>query len=149
MDKTYVIDLLSLKEGKVAEFDYHIGREFFEEKENSDILGADVDVSLDVEKRHNAYKLEFTMEGMLEVPCDRCLEPVKVPIDATYDLIVRHGEDFDDSADDLLVIPENETHLDVSGMIYDTLLLEIPLRCVHAEGECNPEMTEKIRQSES
>lgn len=144
MDKKFEIDLLGLKEGKACEFDYKIGRSFFEERENTDILDCDVDVNLAVEKRREGYMLEFDLVGSLEVPCDRCLEPVKVPIDTTYDVMVRHGEDYDDSSDDVLVIPESWNRLDVAPMIYDTLLLEIPLRCVHPDGECNPEITDKI-----
>lgn len=144
MDNAYELDLLSLKEGKSYEFDYHIGPDFFASRDNNEILGADVDVNLAVEKRHDSYMLEFDFVGTLEVPCDRCLDPVAVPVDTTYDLIVRHGEEFDDSDDNLLVIPENQTTLDLSGMIYDTLMLEIPLRHVHPDGECNAEMQRKL-----
>ena len=144
MENAFDIDLVSLKEGKTYEYDFKVGKEFFEQKENSDILGADVDVHLDLEKRHDAYMLEFDLVGNLIVPCDRCLDPVTVPVDTTYDLMVRHGEDYDDSRDDLLVIPQSQTSLDVSGLVYDTLLLEIPLRCVHEEGACNPEMINRL-----
>ena len=144
MAASFCIDLLELKEGKPLEFDWRIGKEFFEEKDNSEILASDVKVSLLVEKRHAGYMLEFDFVGSLEVACDRCLDPVKIPIDTTYDLMVRHGEEYDDSHDDLLVIPDRQTSLDVSGLIYDTLLLEIPLQRVHAEGGCNPEMLERL-----
>ena len=146
MANVYEIDLASLKEGKEYDYDFHIGGDFFESRENSQITGADVDVHLNIEKRHDAYMLEFDFAGDLEAPCDRCLDPVTVPIDTTYDILVRHGEEFDDSRDDLLIIPDNRNELDVSGIIYDTLLLEIPIRCVHAEGGCNAEMESRLRE---
>lgn len=140
-DRTYDVDLAGLKEGAVEEFDFRIGKEFFEKMENDTILGSDVDVHLDVEKRHGSYSLKFDTEGTLEVPCDRCLEAVTIPADAEYDLVVKYGEEFDDSTDNVLVLPYSQTSLDVAPIIYDTLMLTIPLRCVHEEGECNPEMT--------
>ena len=143
-DKTFEIDLVQLKEGKIYEHDYHIGRSFFEDTENHDVSDSDVDVHLQIEKRHDAYVLEFDFAGTLYVPCDRCLEAVSVPVDEIYDLMVRHGEEYDDSHDDLLIIPENQTRLDVAPMIYDTLLLAIPLRCVHPDGECNSEMQQAL-----
>ena len=144
MEKPFEIDLMSMKEGTPYGFDFHIGREFFEERDYAELLGADVSVHLNVERRHGGYMFEFDLEGALELPCDRCLEPVSVPVDAAYDVMVRHGEEFDDSRDDLVVIPENQTKLDVAPMIYDTILLEIPIRVVHEEGGCNPDMLERM-----
>ena len=143
-DKKYEIDLVSLKEGHPVEYAYKIGKEFFESKGYADILAADVDVVLSVEKRHGGYMFEFDLDGTLTVACDRCLEPVTLPVATSYDIMVRHGEDYDDSRDDVLVIPESWTRLDVSGIIYDTLLLELPVRAVHPDGEYNPEMLERM-----
>ena len=144
MQGTFDIELSQLKDGKAYEYDWKIGKDFFESRENTDILESDVDVHLNLEKRHEGYLLEFDFVGSIESPCDRCLEAVRIPVDTTYDIMVRHGEEYDDSRDDVLVIPEGWTKLDVAPLIYDTLLLEIPLRCVHAEGECNAEMTERL-----
>lgn len=142
-DNTYEIDLASLKEGS-SEFDFRISKEFFEKMENSDILDADVDVHLDINKRHGGYELKFATEGTLTVPCDRCLDPLQIPADADYDLVIRYGEEYDDSKDNLLVLPYSRTRFDVAPVIYDTLMLTIPLRCVHPDGECNPEMTARL-----
>ena len=128
------------------EADYRIDKSFFEMKENDDILGASVDVHLDIEKRRDSYTLIFDCVGDLEVACDRCLDPVSEPIDTEYRVVVRYGEEYDDSRDNLLVIPESWHRLDVSGIIYDTLLLSLPLRCVHPEGECNSEMSQVLRE---
>ena len=148
MNKEFDIDLLSIKEGKSFEKEYRITRDFFENRENTDILDADVDVVLHVEKRHGCYMLEFDLVGNLAVACDRCLDPVNIPIDTTYDIMVRHGEEYDDSRDDVLIIPENRTTLDVAPLIYDTLLLEIPLRHVHPDGECNADMLKELEASQ-
>ncbi len=85
----------------------------------------------------------------MEVPCDRCLDPVSHEVDTDYDVVVRYGEEYDDSGDNLLILPYSANRLNVAGIIYDTLLLTIPLRCVHAEGECNPEMAEALREHNS
>lgn len=143
-DRTYEIDLGALHEGR-NEFDYRITKEFFEHKENDDILGADIDVTLDIDKRHGSYRMEFGFEGELQVACDRCLEAVTVPVDTDYETVVRHGEEYAET-DDVITIPQSRNRYDVSGLIYDTLLLAVPLRCVHAEGECNAEMQAMLRQ---
>lgn len=129
--------------------DYHIGKDFFELMENEEILGADVDVRMDIDKRHDCYECRFNFVGTLDVPCDRCLDPVSLRVDTDYDVVVRYGEEFDDSGDNVLILPYSASRLNVAGMIYDTLLLAIPLRCVHPEGECNATMAEVFREHKS
>jgi len=146
--KEYDVNLVSLTEGHHVE-EFHIDKKFFESMENGDILRANVDVRMDVEKRHGNYECRFHFEGTLEVPCDRCLDPVIHTVDTDYDVVVRYGEEYDDSGDNVLTLPYSATRLNVAGMIYDTLLLAIPLRCVHPEGECNAAMAEVLREHRS
>lgn len=146
--KEFEVDLASMTDGHY-EYDFKIDKSFFEAMDNEEILGADVDALLDIDKRHGSYELRLHCDGELEVPCDRCLDPVKHPVDADYDVTVRYGEDYDDSRDGVLILPESENRLNVSGMIYDTLLLTIPLRCVHAPGECNADMARALREHQS
>ena len=136
---------MSLREGQSNEYSYHIGNEFFADRGADIVIDADVAVHLDITARRGMYLLQFDFVGRLDVPCDRCLQPVAVDVDTEYDLTVRHGEELDDSSDEVLVIPESWSRLDVAPMIYDTLLLSIPLRCVHAEGGCDSEMAAALR----
>lgn len=148
-EDTYLINLVSLKEG-ITEFGYKIGNGFFSPEETERVLGADVDVRLDINKRHESYRLEFTFDGKLDAMCDRCLDAVRLDIAAEWSLTVRHGDDYDTaetgSGEEMMVIPEDCTSIDVAPMIRDTLLLSIPLRCVHADGECNKDMSAKLRE---
>lgn len=143
---TYEIELPALKEGS-NEFDFKVGKELFELMDNNDILSADVDVRLEIRRRGDMYDCHFEMDGELIVPCDRCLDPMPVEVGADYDIVVRYGEEFDDSSDELLILPYNRTTLDVAPMIYDTLMLSIPLRCVHEDGGCNPEISRYLSDS--
>ncbi|MBD5194937.1 MAG: DUF177 domain-containing protein [Bacteroides sp.] len=143
----YTIDLLQLQENRDYEYDFRIGKDFFASRENSDVLDCDVDVHLVVRRHHESYELEFACDGELSAPCDRCLDPVSIPVGVDYDVKLKYGEEYDDtSSDDLIIIPYGMTGFDVSPLIYDTLLLTIPLRCVHPEGECNIEMSEVLRR---
>ena len=44
------------------------------------------------------------------------------------------------------MIPYSNTSLNVSYMLYDTLLLTVPLRHVHPQGKCNRQMLEALRK---
>ena len=141
----YKVELANKPDGHYEQ-DFHIGKDFFENMENNDILSADIDVHMDMEKKIDAYECTFHCKGMLQVPCDRCLDPLDHEVDATYRVVVKYGEDYDDGADNLLVIPYSNSYLNVAYILYDTILLTIPLRHVHPLGKCNRAMAEALRK---
>jgi len=136
----YKLMLKSLPEGKHT-FEYHLDKQFFTNMENADVRDADVKVTLDVDYRGDAYALAFRLTGTLTVPCDRCLDDLLLDIDTEYGLTVKYGEEYDDDSDTLLIIPESDNYLNVAYMIYDTAVLAIPPRHVHAQGKCNRAMS--------
>ncbi len=140
----YKVQLAGLQEGRFEQ-EMKVDTTFFKNMENTDVISADVRVLLTIDHKHDAYKLSLKCEGQLQVPCDRCLDPVEIPVDTTFDVTVKYGPTYSDEADDVLVIPYEDTSLNVAYMIYDTLMLTIPLRHVHAPGKCNRAMTAMLR----
>lgn len=141
----YKVELASLKDGHYEQ-DFEIGSEFFKNMENTDVLSADVKVHLDLEKRNDVYDCTFRCNGMLQVPCDRCLDPLDHEVDTEYHVVVKYGDSYDDGADNLLVIPYSNSYLNVAYILYDTILLTIPLRHVHPLGKCNRAMADALRK---
>ena len=135
----YKVELASLPDGK-HEQDFSIDTAFFKNMENRDIISADVHVHLDLVKKNDLYDCTFTVKGMLQIPCDRCLDPLDHEVDTTYHVVVKYGENYDDGADNLLVIPYSNSFLNVAYILNDTILLTIPLRHVHPMGKCNRAM---------
>lgn len=141
----FKVQLASLTEGH-HEQDFAIDSEFFKNMENTDVHAADVKVHMDLEKRGDAYDCAFHCTGKLQVPCDRCLEPLDIDVDTVYHIIVKYGDEYDDASDDILIIPQQNTSLNVAYMLYDTLLLTIPIRHVHPAGKCNRAMAEVLNR---
>ncbi len=141
----YKVQLAGLSDGHYEQ-DFVIDTEFFKNMENPDVLTSDVKVHLDMEKKHDAYDCTFHCKGKLTIPCDRCLDPLDHEIDTTYHIIVKYGEEYDDGADDVLVIPYANTYLNVSYLLNDTLLLTIPMRHVHPAGKCNRAMAAALNR---
>lgn len=139
------LPLKSLTPG-THEFSFRLGQDFFSNMENTDIHGADLEVKLTVTYVRDIYELDFHITGSIVLLCDRCLDELVQPIDARYHINVQFGADYDDSSDDLLIIPENDSTLNVSYMIYDTVVLEIPIKHVHPMGKCNRQMSAVLRK---
>lgn len=135
----YKVDLASLPDGKFEQ-DFECDTEFFKNMEVADILSADVKVHLDLEKRNDAYDCTFRCKGMVQIPCDRCLDPLDHEVDTEYHVVVKYGEDYNDESDELLVIPESSLSLNVAYILKDTIVLTIPPRHVHPQGKCNRAM---------
>ena len=142
--KAYNLMLASLPAG-VSEHEYLLDTDFFHNMENSDVLEADVRAHVRVDHKNDTYYLHCHLEGMLQIACDRCLDPMDHPVDADYDMAVKYGPDYDDSADGLLVIPETDASLNLAYMLYDTAILTIPMRHVHPQGACNKAMAGLLR----
>ncbi len=133
------MQLAALADGHYEQ-DFEIDSTFFKNMENPDILSADIHVHLDMEKKHEAYDCTFHCQGKLQVPCDRCLDPLDMDVDTTYHIVIKYGDNYDDASDDVLVIPYADSYLNVAYLLYDTILLTIPLRHVHPLGKCNRAM---------
>lgn len=144
--KQFIINLPALSEGR-HEFDLKVDGDFFRQRENDVVEEADVAAYVDIDVRNGAYLIGITCRGWIDIPCDRCLEPMRLEVDDDYDVSVRYGDEYDEK-EGLIVLPEKDVEFDLAPLIADTILLSIPLRHVHPEGECNPEM-EKIMKSHS
>ena len=138
------ITLPTLAEG-THEYEMAVDSGFFAGRGNTEVTGADVTVYVDINVRHGVYEIGITCQGWIEIPCDRCLDPMRHEVDEDYDFTVAYGEDYDES-DDKVIIPESEVEFDLAPYVADTILLSIPLRHVHAEGECNADMVEKMKE---
>ncbi len=144
----YKVQLASLADGKYEQ-DFECGAEFFKNMENPDVISSDVKVHLDLVKKNDAYDCTFHCKGMLQIPCDRCLDPLDHEVDTTYHITVKYGADYNDESDDVLIIPESDSCLNVAYMLYDTIVLTIPLRHVHPLGKCNRAMAAALHKHHS
>lgn len=141
----YKLPLKSMPTG-THEFEYHLGKQFFTDMESADIRDAAVDVKLTVVHKADTYDLTFLFTGDVTLLCDRCLDDLIFPIEATYHIMVKYGDDYRDDSDDLLEIPESDSYLNVAYMMYDTVSLAIPLKHVHPLGKCNRAMSALLRK---
>ncbi len=141
----FKLGLKSLPPGE-HHFEFHPGKEFFVNMENTDIHDADLNVDLRVVHKNDSYDMTFHITGTVTLLCDRCLDNLVMPIDADYHITVEYGDDYNDESDDLLVIPQSDNYLNVAYMIYDTIVLAIPIKHVHPAGKCNRAMSAVLKK---
>ena len=83
---------------------------------------------------------DVAIEGYAVCECDRCLEDCKVPIDYEGRLTVRVSDEAGEYDGDMMWVAPSEEEIDLTQYIYESIVLSLPYRRVHPEGECNPDM---------
>lgn len=139
---SYKVDLKSMTEDAVSHR-WTLTDDFFSVVQGPEIKQGKIDVALRVKQTSGAFELTFQFEGTVKVECDRCLELMDQPIQAEASLLVKLGEEYMDDGD-MVIIPEDDGVLDLSWHLYEMIALEIPLRHVHPDGECNEEVMERL-----
>jgi uncharacterized protein len=135
-------------------FDFVIDKKFFEAIEYAELEDGQIKVSLEMVNQERMMILNFHLDGYVEVICDRCLEPFHYQISGHERLIVKHGASYEELSDEVIVIPEGAYEIDISKILYEFIVLMLPMRRIHPEDEngqtgCNPEMIEKLQVNQS
>ena len=143
LDK-FKIDLKGLKEEN-AGFEFRLDNDYFDAIDSEEVKGGELMATLRVRKVSDRFELDFHIEGMVIVACDICLDDMPLSVCTDKKMVVCLGDMFDDN-DDMLTIPADEGVLDVAWLIYEFIALAVPMKHVHEEGACNPDMVKLVGQ---
>ena len=132
----------------VHDFKFDIKDGFFAERDYSEVRQGEVTVNLEVEREETMMTLNFQLEGKVLVTCDRCADEFFIPIQGEQVFYIKFGADEAEESDDVAVVPAEEHAYDVSSLIYEYIILAIPMHRVHPDGECNPKVLEMLSHDE-
>ncbi len=146
----YVIAYKGLKDG-LHLFDFKVDDLFFESFEESEIEKGDVNIHVTLNKKPTILEFLFEIDGKVTVSCDRCLDPVELEIEYEAPLYVKFGDETHEETDELYVISEQETEIDLAQFIYEFIHLSLPYRRVHPDDKngnstCNKEMLKRLEE---
>ena len=145
---SYAVRISGLGEGK-HDFSFELDQQFFASFEHPEIEKGDVRAEVILEKKHGLLTLHFSLEGEVEVVCDRCLERFRTGINTSQIIFVKIGEIPGEIEDDVMVIGKDDHEIEVGQYMYEFIILALPFKRIHpsdSEGNsmCNPEMLEKL-----
>lgn len=132
----------------VHRFKFDIKDGFFADLDYSEVKHGEVLVDLEVIREELMMTLNFHLEGKVLVPCDRCADEFFIPIQDDQVFYIKFGAEGVEESDDVAVVPAEEHAYDVSSLIYEYIILAIPIHRVHPEGECNPQVIAMLSQDE-
>lgn len=129
-----------------AKYEFLLDNLFFANIDGPEVQKGKVNVVLFVKRTPHAFELNFQTEGVVWIPCDRCLEDMEQPVNSTDKLLVKFGYKYAEEGDNLIVIPEEEGEINVAWFMYEFVALAIPMKRVHAPGKCNKAMAGKLNK---
>lgn len=130
-------------------FKFEIADEFFKSFEYFDGVLGKANININLLKESNMLIFDFNIVGELNLQCDRCLEYFNHKIDGHYKLYVKFGDHFLEESEEVIVIPVNESRIDLRQYFFEFLSLLIPLKKVHplnkdGESGCTTEIIDRI-----
>lgn len=153
INEKYILQISGLALGKHL-FSFEINDAFFEAFPNEVVQHANITISLNLDRSETMMVLNFSFQGYLMLPCDRCLEMVEYPISKNDKIVVRFSNFEEQTDDNLWFLSENEHRLDFSTYFYETILLMRPIQVLHPDDEsghptCNTQMIKYLEQLET
>lgn len=130
------------------DFRFDIKDDFFANMDYSEVKQGMVTVDLEVLREELMMTLNFHLEGKVLVPCDRCADEFYIPIQSEQVFYIKLGAEEVEESDDVVVVPAEEHAYDVRSLIYEYIILSIPMHRVHPEGECNPQVLAMLSHDE-
>lgn len=139
LEQKYSIAYKGLKNG-LHEVDFDVDGALFKAYESKEIKDGRCKVHVDIDKSDTQLILDVTIDGHVVCECDRCLEDCTIPVhfDGRLTVFVSdHQGEYD--GDNMWVSPDEED-INLMQYIYESIVLSLPYRRVHPDGECDPDM---------
>ncbi|MCK5846805.1 MAG: DUF177 domain-containing protein [Bacteroidales bacterium] len=135
------------------EYNFHVNDKFFVDKQIHTIDGGNLKVSFVLDKQIRFMQADIIINGTIKLVCDRCLDSFDFKIDITYNQIFKYSNSPVDQNDDIIYLGDDIYNIDVSKLIIDNILLQIPIKKVHPDDKngnstCKKEQLELIKEYE-
>ncbi|OIP83894.1 MAG: hypothetical protein AUK44_04055 [Porphyromonadaceae bacterium CG2_30_38_12] len=141
---TYNVVLKDLSEDSRV-YEYVLDDVYFKKIDSPEVQKGIVNAKVIVQRKSGSFELSFVLNGMVIVPCNRCLEDMEQSINYKEKLLVKFGDKFSEE-DEIVIVPESEGAINIAWFLYEFIVLNIPMKHVHAVGECNKTMVTKLKK---
>ena len=152
MDKlrNYDISFSGLKTGR-HEFRFEIDKEFFQLFDTEqEFTNPKIKVDVLLDKHTTFLEFEIKTEGTVDLVCDITTDIFTHPVGNHLGILVKFGEEYDDSEEDVITIPANDHAFNIAQLIYENVALAIPMKKVSPNvSDEDLEILEKFSPKES
>jgi len=126
-------------------FEFNLDEAYFKKIDSPEVQKGNIKAKVTVQRKLSTFELVFILDGTILIPCDRCLDEMEQPIHYKEKLQVKFGDKFDE-IDEIVIVPESDGGINIAWFLYEFIVLNIPMKHVHATGECNKTMATKLKK---
>jgi len=126
-------------------FEFDLDDTYFKKIDSPEVQKGNVKAKVSVQRKLSTFDLQFILDGTIIIPCDRCLDDMEQPIHYKEKLQVKFGDTFAEE-DEIVIVPESDGGINIAWFLYEFIVLNIPIKHVHATGECNKTMVNKLKK---
>jgi len=126
-------------------YEFELDDLYFKKIDSPEVQKGNVHAKVNVQRKLSVFELQFMLDGSVTIPCDRCLDDMEQQIHYKEKLQVKFGDKFSEE-DEIVIVPETEGAINIAWFLYEFIVLNIPIKHVHAPGECNKTMATKLKK---
>jgi uncharacterized protein len=147
-ENQYIIAYKGLHEGS-HDFIFNIGKSFIEKHEFLEASDGKLSVGVNMVKKAIQLSFTITINGFIEVQCDRCLDNFPLEINFKGNLYAKFSVTSGEYDGDVIVLDPEGGEIDLRQYIFESIGLSIPYRKIHPPGNsnepaCNSEMLARL-----
>ncbi len=94
-------------------------QEFSEPKIVADVL---------MDKHTTFLEMNIRTSGSVQLVCDITTDDFSYPVENELNVLVKFGEEYDDSEEDVITIPASDHAFNAAQLIYESVVLAIPMK---------------------
>ncbi|QDH77683.1 DUF177 domain-containing protein [Echinicola soli] len=138
--RAFDIDIIKLNEG-THEFSFDVSDEFFEQiKDNDLVKKGNLKVIVLLRKEVNLLEATFKIDGTVELTCDRSLEKFDQALHTVEKIIYKYGPEEQEINEEIFVITRDTPKINVAQLIYEFIILALPIKKIHPDYQDEEEM---------
>jgi len=137
--ETFKVDLREVTDYE-KNFSFDLDNSYFKAIGGSEVKGGAVHVDVSIRRIFGIYELLVHCEGTVIVLCDLCLDDMEQPVNSDNRIQAKLGDEYKEEGD-IITVERDNGLIDLSWLIYEFVALSVPVRHVHADGQCNVSMT--------
>ena len=126
----FFLKFIGLKDGS-HKFEYDLDNSFFASHDYSDFNSCDIKVKIELVKKTTVLELHMIGSGLANINCTLSNEPFDFEVNSKMKLLLKFGDKYDDSNDELIILPHGSHTVELDQFLYEMIVLSMPIRNVH------------------
>jgi uncharacterized metal-binding protein YceD (DUF177 family) len=142
----HTIQFAGLKDGAHA-FDFVLDDAFFQATGMEDFaMGGQVKAHVDLNKSEHLLVVNMHVDGHVNTTCDHCNGPMQQPVSDDQRQIFKLTNESGIDDEELVALDVHAHEVNLTHYLFECISLHLPIRHVHTEGQCDPEVDAALQQ---